>query len=251
MAQQRPHGVGWERDQVSVRLSARRAVALRSLVADAPHATPTDAIDRAIELASEAARAPRGESLDVESAGLEAIERRLTALFDSQFDELASVLSELRARLDELRAAFAAALDPDGPHGAPAQPGLSADATTSEAPIDLTTWLASASLAQGLSLETSAVVRGRVVGTRLAGDRGVMLDFAGELVAADGAKAVSGDRGAPPLRLGPVAANGNAALVVGAEICIWCQRAGTEWQVKIHKVEGDGRIGELIAAHRA
>jgi hypothetical protein len=242
---------GWDRDRVSIRLSAKRAAALRSLVADAPRATPTDAIDKAIELAREAARSPRGEPTDVESAGLEELERRLAGVFGSQFDELASVLSELRAKLDELRAAFVAALDSDGPHGSPAQPGRSADATMNETSIDLTAWLASSSLAKGLSLETSAVVRGRVVGARAIGDRGVVLDLSGELVAVDGAKAGSGDRGAPPLRLGPVAANSAAALVVGAEICLWCQRAGAEWQVKIHRVESDGRIGELVATHRA
>ncbi|WP_198046375.1 hypothetical protein [Burkholderia pseudomallei] len=65
-------------------------------------------------------------------------------------------------------------------------------------------WLASASLAEGLSLEMSAIVRGRVVGARAVGDRAVMLDLSGELVAVDGVKAGGGDRVVSPVRLGPV-----------------------------------------------
>lgn len=242
---------GWDRDQVSIRLSAKRAAALRSLVADAPRATPTDAIDRAIEIARDATPSPRGELHDAEPASLDGLERRLAGLFASQFDEIASVLSELRAQADELRMAFAAALDSDDPQDSPAQPRRSADAAINETPIGLTAWLVPASLAKGLLLETSAVVRGRVVGARAASDRGVMLDFSGELVAVDGAKVARGDRGASPLRLGPIAANDAAALTIGAEICLWCQRAGAEWQIKIHRVEADGRIGELVATRRA
>ncbi|AJK47063.1 hypothetical protein BGL_1c25740 [Burkholderia plantarii] len=93
-------------------------------------------------------------------------------------------------------------------------------------------------------------MKGRIVEAQAAGANGLALDLSAELVAVDGIHAVSRDGDARPLvRLGPVPAD--VALAAGAEVCLWCQRNGTGWQVKVHAVDERGRIGKLVATHRA
>ncbi len=245
---------GWDRDRVSVRLSERRAAALRRLVADMPTATPTDAIDKAIELACDVAHGSSSDLIEIPRDEIVGLENRLASHFGSQINRLVAMLDELRETTDQLREAFLAASDLDEQSGLAtgSQTAPEAGAAVLDAPLGLADWLAHESArTRTPPAKRSAVVRGRVQNQLDSRDQDVALVQSGQLVAVDGAKS-SAREGRAPLLLIDVekSSDHEQALVVGAEICLWCQRVDHGWQAKIHRVEKDGKIGELVATHR-
>ncbi|OXC75676.1 hypothetical protein [Caballeronia sordidicola] len=219
-----------------------------------PTATPTDAIDKAIELACDVAHESSSDLIEIPRDEIVGLENRLASHFGSQINRLVAMLDELRETTDQLREAFLAAsdLDEQGGSATGSQTAPEAEAGVLDAPLGLADWLAHESArAQTLSAKRSAVVRGRVQNQVGSGDQDVALVQSGQLVAVDGVKNLAREGRAPLLRINvEKSSDHEQALVIGAEICLWCERLDRGWQAKIHRVEKDGRIGALVATHR-
>lgn len=247
MADDERSGRGWDRSKMTLRLSSGRSAALRELVADAPDATPTDAIDIAIELAKGARRS----ELSTPPANHEPLSAALAEFLGAHFDDLASALADLRQEVAELRTILTASQEPeDELSAAPTDDG--ALPSPFEAAASLATWLVAEAAARGLPMPDSAVIKGRVVAAKQSDTGAIALILAAELVAADKSKAEPRVGQASRVALSATPIEGGAsALEFESRVCLWCQNANGHWEIKIHQFDRDGKVGGLIATARA
>jgi hypothetical protein len=178
-----PAKVEWERDQLSVRLTATRRERLQRVASLMPlGATPGAAIDRAIELALAAALDPTGPSAasrDAIGARLDEFEERFERSERQQATSAGALLSRAEATLCEVRAlarliADAAAPQEDEGIGleapTPPTPLLPARADASE-PMSLRAWLEAQPPRDGpLSVEARWLSTSRLTGSLSAMD---------------------------------------------------------------------------------
>ncbi|MGA7782473.1 MAG: hypothetical protein WCA85_32835 [Paraburkholderia sp.] len=247
MANDERSGRGWDRSKMTLRLSSERSAALRELVVDAPDATPTDAIDIAIELAKSARRS----ELSAEPVNHEPSTAGFVDFFGAHFDDLASALADLRQEVAELRAFLMAGQE----QGNELSATRTSDETLSppfEAPTSLADWLMRETDARGLPMPNSAVIKAQVVAANQSASGARALVLVAELVAADKSKAKPGAGQASRVALSAMPVEGAAsALEPESRVCLWCQNANGHWDIKIHPFDRDGKVGGLIATARA
>ncbi|PQV48588.1 hypothetical protein [Paraburkholderia sp. BL21I4N1] len=247
MANDERSGRGWDRGKMTLRLSSERSAALRELVSDVPDATPTDAIDIAIELAKSARRS----ELSAAPANQEPLAAGLAEFFGAHFDDMASALADLRQEVAELRAILTAGQEQEDELSAtPTDEG--APLSPFEAAASLATWLAAEAASRGLPMPDSAVIRARVIATKQSDSGAIALILAAELVAVDKSKAEpsAGQASRVALSATPIA-GGTSALEFESRVCLWCQNTDGQWDIKIHPFDRDGKVGGLIATARA
>lgn len=231
--------VGWSRDCVNLRLSRERAEKLRALARQlGPGATPTDAVDRALEVASEA-ESPATQA-DGEAAGAEEMLSALERLSErTRFEAVASAaaaadIARGLRELSELISAVAAA-------SGGSEDGL-------DQPISLRAWLDSqprATPGQAIAASARWQSKARV------GDQHVSLEL---LVR----RAACGDprreqfAASSLVRLDRVqAASPFARTDLISAFLLSCQRAGDgSWRVAGHQMKPDGQAGPLLGTIR-
>jgi len=235
----------WDRGQFSVRLTEARRACLR-LISDAmpEHATPNDAVDRAIEIAlSKAEPAPEqpidlGSRLDdledlVARMGREreADAAKQRAVADETLRETRSVLALISA----VAAMPPSAADDDDDWGDRGGEGASQEAAPS-----LRAWLDTRA---GAASAVSCVARWRSK-SRL-GERLVAMEFDVDMAGQGGARSV--------VRIEPVdAASPLASTDQGGALSLACRRIpGGGWDVSACRLNPDRSTGAALGQFRA
>lgn len=252
-------GQGWDRDQVSLRLTLRRKTRLLSLARELPpEATPTDAVDRALDLAL-AGLVARGreDEDDFGAADVSAALGRLdsgvaaaSALLDAKLTRLSNQLAEARPLIEEaaegarrLRRLADAAQAEDS--------GFAED--TSEAPLSIRNWLDRETRKLGRPATKLALVRAEWAAARKVSRALLSIDFSCRLVAVDNQSVDPSPSLVSLARLDLVDAGG-ALAGVGATraIALLCEPRGSgAWLIRFHELDAQGKIGSMIESVQA
>ncbi|WP_186139880.1 hypothetical protein [Burkholderia gladioli] len=255
MADEETLGNRWDQKQVSVWLTQRRRDKLQALASSLPvDASPIDAIDRAIELATtpifvpaseiDAARETREAGAET-LAAIERLEGRLLAALsasDKSAEQTANQIAAEVARVSDLteamHAMMAAAAEEDFDDHAREAP-----------PVSLGDWLSAMAKTSGGLARKSLMARAVWQSKSRASGPFVSMDFRCQLVAADGARAQS----APPpalVRIELVDANGPLARLDSFNaICFLCSSAQNGlWRVVAHPLNEQGKAGTAIGS---
>ena len=237
-------GPGWDRQQVSLRLTPERKAELLALCAGAgPAFTPTDAIDRALEISKQArweeSRQPPERDEISEAFRSEAA--YALGLLERQGGDIEQILLSLRG-LRQLMSTIADAPDPDS---------LASSQIQEQAPIPFRAWLEAAMSKAGVRAERSAIARSPWQ-RRLSSAPGLAsLDIMVELVAVDGALLAKPDGFPERSRIDLIeAADPLCNLDLPRPIFLVCQVVGTGWIAHARHATADGQPGEAIGSRR-
>lgn len=256
-------GLGWDRDQVSLRMTLRRKTRLLSLARELPpEATPTDAVDRALDLAIAGliARGRKDENTfdaTAVSAALSQIDSEMAAtstLFDAKLTSMADDLSKLVDALPLIEEAadgarrlhrLADAVQADGEAGLEAEAG--------GAPPSLRDWLRRETERAGRSVANVAFVKAEWMAARKIARTLLSIDLSCQLVAVDGQRVDSSRSFASPARIDLVDAS-NALAGIGATgaVCLLCEPQDSgAWLIRVHSLAPGGKVGSMIASVHA
>lgn len=259
MANEKALGNRWDQKQVSVWLTQRRKEKLQALVASLPiDATPIDAIDRALELATtpifvpaseiDAARETREAGAET-LAAIERLEDRLLAALaasDKSTGETArriqTDVGRVHALAEEMRAIMAAAAE-DG------FDDLSDNEAREDLPVSLGDWLGAMAKTPGGLVRKSMVARALWQSKSRASGLFVSMDFRCQLVVADGVRAQSMPTSAL-VRVERIDVNGPLARLDSFNaVCFLCSLSpnGT-WQVAAHPLDEQGKPGAIVGS---
>lgn len=237
-------GPGWDRAQLSLRLTPERRAELLALCSGlGPTPTPTDAIDRALEIAKQAKWELGREAVsadDIEAA----IEARMPALreaLDRQGRDIEQVVKSLRG-LHQLMSSIALAPDSDG--FAPMD-------DTPQGPLAFRSWLEATIAKAGAKAHRSAVARSTWQRLTRPTIRMSSLDLMAELVAVDGALVAKADAYPEISRIDLIdAAHPICAVELPRPMFLVCQALPNGWIAHAHHATADGQPGEAIGSHR-
>ncbi|QJW80018.1 hypothetical protein [Burkholderia glumae] len=259
MADEETLGNRWDQKQVSVWLTQRRRDKLQALASSLPvDASPIDAIDLAIELATtpifvpaseiDAARETREAGAET-LAAIERLEGRLLAALsasDKSAEQTAKQIAAEVARVSDLteamHAMMAAAAEEDFDDQAN-------DQAREAPPVSLGDWLSAMAKTSGGLARKSLVARAVWQSKSRASGPFVSMDFRCQLVAADGARAQS----APPpalVRIELVDANGPLARLDSFNaVCFLCSLSPNgSWQIAAHPLDEQGKPGAIVGS---
>lgn len=237
-------GPGWDRAQLSLRLTPERRAELLALCSGlGPTPTPTDAIDRALEIARQANSEQGREAIgadDIEAA----IEARMPALheaLDRQGHDIDQIVQSMRG-LHQLMSAVAQEPDADGftlgnapPHG----------------PISFRGWLEGAIVKSGVKAQRAVVVRSTWQRLSRPTIRMSSLDLMAELVAVDGVMVTKTDAYPEMSRIDLIyASHPICAVEFPRPMFLVCQVLPNGWVAHAHHATADGQPGEAIGSQR-
>lgn len=237
-------GVGWDRAQLSVRLTRERKAELLALCDGLGHCpTPTDAIDRALRIAQQA-------RIDAGTTGMHAED--IEAALDAKMESLQKVLSkqsrdinEITASLRGLHRLMSSVVDEsfDG-----VVSGFCA--SLSERP-SFRAWLEGSIAATGTIARRAVVVRSTWQRLVSSPARTLSLELMSELIAVDGVRAAS-QRPTPDIsRIGPLdSTHPICAAALPTPLFLVCQVSPNGWVVHAHHATLDGKPGDAIGSHR-
>lgn len=237
-------GPGWDRAQMSLRLTPERRAELLALCSElGPTPTPTDAIDRALEIAKQAKLEIGREAVSADDidAALEARMPALREAIDRQGRDIEQVVKSLRG-LHQLMSAIAQEAVSDGfePTSAPAA-----------APQSFRSWLEDAILKSGAKAQRSAVARSTWQRLARPAARMSSLDLMAELVAVDGALVATAGAYPEMSRIDLIdATHPICAVELPRPIFLVCQALPNGWIAHAHFATADGQPGEAIGSHR-
>jgi len=237
-------GPGWDRAQMSLRLTPERRAELLALCSGlGPTPTPTDAIDRALEIAKQARQDIGREAAsadDIEAA----IEARMPALreaIDRQGRDIAQVVTSLRG-LHQLMSAIAQEADSDG---------LQALDDSAAVPLAFRSWLEGAISKAGAKAQRSAVARSTWQRLVRSAARMSCLDLMAELVAVDGALVAASGAYPEMSRIDLIEpTHPICAVELPRPIFLVCQALPNGWIAHAHLATAEGQPGEAIGSHR-
>lgn len=234
----------WAAKSVTIRLSAKRSAKLAGLANRLPtDATPTEAIDAAIDLACAAPQSSGdGEARGMEELGL-AIED-LAAQWRRDAERQNSVLLEAarnsKAVLDLLSAASSAPL---------VEEGLD-DGFAAPSPIGLAAWLQSELSFRKLRVERSAIVRAQWSGMARSSSNAAAISFEVSLATADEVAFESRERPPALASLELVNIDSDLFRAIAAKaaspLFIVLQPAKPNWRATIFASKADGSIAEKL-----
>jgi Asp-tRNA(Asn)/Glu-tRNA(Gln) amidotransferase C subunit len=262
MANENALGNRWDQKQVSVWLTPRRKEKLQALVASLPvNATPIDAIDRALELATTPIFVPASEidaARETREAGAETLaaiqrleDRLLAALAasDKSTEQTArriqTDVGRVHALAEKMRAMMADAVEEDFDD-------LLGNETREDLPVSLGDWLDAMAKKPRELIRNSMVVRAMWQSKKRASGLYVSMDFRCELIAADGARPQNMQ---PPalVRVELIDAKGPLARLDSFNaVCFLCSLSPNgSWQVAVHPLDEQGKpdaiVGSFIA----
>jgi hypothetical protein len=237
-------GPGWDRQQLSLRLTPERKAELLALRAGiGPGSTPTDAIDRALDIVKQIKWRERlggvatediEDAIESQAAGIrETIERQ-----GREIEQINKSLFGLR----RLMSTIADAPDSDGDLLVDARP---------QGPVSLRAWLEEATLKAGAKAKRSVIARSLWQRKTSSAPRMVALDLMIELVAIDGAL-VSNTAGYPEYaRIDLIdAEHPICGLELPRPMFLVCQALANGWIAHARHATADGQPGEAIGSHR-
>ncbi|WP_206954135.1 hypothetical protein [Trinickia acidisoli] len=251
-------GPGWGREHVSIRLTPNRKTRLLSLARELPpDATPTDAIDRSLDLAIASIMA-RGREKD----------------FSADIDELRSALVNMEARLGLACAHASQSIADLSGQLASAMPLIeetaddarrvrevvdaatdddegSDDAQAGAAPLSIRDWIARETLRVGASAAQTVALRAEWMATRKTSQSLLAMDFSCELLVVDDRRANStGPSSRSTARVNLIASDCALAKGGASDVaCLVCERrdAGA-WLLRFHALNAQRKIGAMIAS---
>ena len=240
----RPLGPGWERSQLSLRLTPQRRAELLALCGEADDApTPTDAVDKALAVATQALeeRARGGVDREAVEDAVEAGVAGLRAALAKQASEIELISGSLRGLHRLLSDVLADSGSED----------VQANEDGGNPPQDFREWLEAEIDRAEMKAQRVAIARSTWQRRVETGPRFAAVDATAELVAVDGK--LVGDAAAYPrlCRLD--------LLDAGSPICaasfpqplfLVCQAVPGGWNVHLHRIGSDGQPGEAIGSHR-
>jgi hypothetical protein len=237
-------GPGWDRKQLSLRLTTERKIELLALChgLDA-EPTPTDAIDRALDIARLAQWTQGGPGISADDA-LDAVESKMSDMreaLERQGYNIEQISKSLQG-LHRLMSAIADTPDADG------YPAID---TGPKAPTPFRTWLERMLEASGLHVKRAAVVRTTWQQRSSSTPRMATIDLMAELVAIDGELAPKTQAYPEISRIDLIdAAHPICAVELPRPMFIVCQALPSGWVAHMHHANPDGQPGEAIGSHR-
>jgi len=238
-------GEGWSRSQLSLRLTPQRKASLLSLSEQLDGATtPTDALDRAIELAREFQRlgsvAGRADIEDIEAA-LDLRAAEVHERLDRQESRIDQLHESLRG-LHRLISTIADTADTDG---------FAMPNSEDREPISFRTWLEGSIERAGMKALRAAIVRSTWQAKSASTSRMIALDLMAELVAVDGVAVASRSAYPELARIALIDASHPLARIESPRpIFLVCQVVGQGWVAHAHHADQDGKPGSAIGTHR-
>lgn len=262
MANAESLGGRWDQKQVSVWLTQRRKEKLRALAASLPGAaTPVDAIDKALELATtplfvpasefDAARETREASAET-IAAIGRLEARLLAALASSGKNAGQIAGQIHSRVERIheiaehmRAMMAAAADDDLDEELDGQP-------REASAVSLGDWLCAMAKTLGDPTPKSILARAAWRSKTRASGTFVSMDFLCQLVAVDSARAEN----APPpaiVRIELIEADSPLCRLDSFNsVCFSCGLSPNgSWQVEAHSLDKQGKLGPVVGSFAA
>ncbi|WP_446326733.1 hypothetical protein [Burkholderia pseudomallei] len=256
-------GGRWDQKQVSVWLTRRRKEKLQALAASLPgSATPIDAIDKALELATTPLFAPASEidaareTREASAATMAAIDRleaRLLAALAASDRSAGQTARQIHDRVErvcglaeDMRAMMAAAASDHD------LDGESDEKPREASPVSIGDWLRATAKAIAEPTPRSMLARAAWRSKARASEMFVSMDFLCQLVAVDGARA----QNAPPpalVRVDLIEADGPLfRLDSFSAVCFSCSLSPSgSWQITAHSLDKRGKLGAVIGSFAA
>lgn len=236
-------GKGWDRPQLSLRLTPERKVELLALCKElGPEPTPTDAIDRALSLARHA------KWTDIESDSGASLESTLESKFNgfqAALDRQARHTEQLTASMRGLHKLISSIAE------SPDSDGLPLVDIPSHGPMSFRAWLDGTLQVAGLKARRVAIVHSTWQRKVNAMPRMATLDLTAELIAVDGAMVARGPAYPEACRLDLIdTAHPICAVELPCPMFLVCQVLENGWMAHAHRVTADGKPGEAIGSHR-
>lgn len=262
MANENALGNRWDQKQVSVWLTQWRKEKLQALAASLPGAaTPVDAIDKAIELATtplfvpaseiDAARETRESSAET-IAAIGRLEARLLAALATSDKNAEQSARQIHSRVervheiaDDMRAMMAAAAEDDLDEELDRQP-------REASVVSIGDWLRTMAKTLGEPALKSMLARAAWRSKTRASETFVSMDFLCQLVAADNARA----KNAPPPALVRIelieADNPLSRLDSFNSVCFSCGLSPNgSWKIEAHSLDKQGKLGPVVGSFAA
>jgi len=247
----------WGREQISVWLSARRKAQLRQIAAQLPSgATPADALDRALDLATMPIFAPlpgAGDDLNPadEPSHVARLEAKLLAAIEMNREKASEVAQRIERRLDamgsrveRIDSRMSAALGEDSENHA------AFDSSESAVPA-IDEWLRQQQKLIGSAVEKSALVRADWRAKTRVVDGILAFDLHCELVAIDSARVLSPP--SPSLARVQILTSDRplSQLDSVGEILLSCEAwGGGRWKISVYPINPDEKIGASIGSFK-
>ncbi|WP_186197566.1 hypothetical protein [Burkholderia gladioli] len=250
-------GPEWNRSHVGIRLTQRRKTRLAALARELPpEATPTDAIDRALDIAH-AWLISRGREDDdaFDAADIAASLGRLDAglaTASTMLDQkLTLVADQLAAALPLVEEAAAGARRLHRLADA-AQSDSASDFGDDEdraGPLSIRDWLHAEARRASRPVRRQALVRAEWEATRKVSRELLSIDFSCRLLAIDGERVANPRSPTSLARVDLVDPRSSLASASASNpICLWCEpRPADAWLIRFHAIAAEGKIGEPIA----
>ena len=254
-------GPEWKRSHIGVRLTQRRKARLIALARELPpEATPTDAIDRALDIAH-AWMISRGReeeeafgASDI-AASLGRLDAGLAAASALLDNKLTLVADRLAATLPLVEEAAAGArrlhrlADAAQANDDESELDLG-DGESRAEPLSIGDWLNREARRADRQVQKSALIRAEWSAARKVSRELLSVDFSCRLLAIDGERV---QNLASPISLArlDLVESRSALASVGATnpVCFLCEpRPAGAWLVRVHSVEAEGKIGAMIAS---
>ena len=245
----------WGREQISVWLSARRKARLREVAAQMPPgATPADALDRALDLATMPIFVPRPDveaevdpvddmsaiaRLEAKLLAAMAVNHEKTALISQRIEQRLNAVGLRVQRIDSrMSAALGSEFDN---HATP-------DFSVSGVPA-IGEWLRGQQQATGATVKKSALVRATWQAKTRVADSILALDFLCKLAAIDGVRLSQPP--APTLARVQISdSDGDLSKVdsVGEVVFVCDALSGGGWNIVVHPISPNGKTSASIGA---
>ena len=238
-------GSGWDRTQLSLRLTPQRRAELLALCRDADGVlTPTDAIDKALAVAKRAVdeNARGGVERDAIAYTVDAGIAGLREALGRQTRDIELISSSLRS-LHRLLSSVLHDTESDA---------FATDDSREEEPQSFHAWLEGVVECVGMKAQRVVIARSTWQRRADVGQRWAALDVMAELVAVDGK--VLPTAGAPYPRLSRINLLSASGPICAASfpqpMFLVCQVQVDGWTVHLHRETADRQPGDAIGSHR-
>lgn len=249
----------WSQTQLSLWLSRRRLDKLRRIAATLPPgATPLDAIDRALDLATSPIFAPRPGALADEAESAQAAEQiapmeaRLAAIATTSERVLSAKLDRLAVAVDHVRELALASNSTTLAAGLSDFEGQTDESASGGPSEDIGQWLRIRLAVAGATPKAVAVVGATVRSASRSSGPSSATRFDAILSEVDG-RAIRDALPPGPIVVSDIEANrALSRLDRGQAVCFLCRPSSdVHWAVVAHMVDQAGETGDAIASFRA
>ena len=231
----------WGREGIHLRLTASRKAALRALMSGV-EATPTEAIDRAIQIASAGRAGFSSDEDDSLGAISDAIERLAHEQWINHKEAMMSA-EATRGAMESLASLISRVAGEDFEDGSISSPSE---------PLDIPAWLDSEARRMGVAMSASVIASAMWRGTSRDGGPFISMSFESRITHVD-AKPIPAAHGRDSLvKLELVSADSPLARAdLRSHVWLVCQReAGRPWRSAVFAAKPGGGFGPEIDFHQ-